>query len=59
MCGVYEARPNDCRGYVCWDQDDKTVYEFARFHQLPAAQLRKKEAEEAEKERQNARKRRS
>ena len=45
-CTVYEARPTNCRGYVCWDQDDKTVYEFARFMQMPAAALRKKEAEE-------------
>ncbi len=57
-CSVYSARPTNCRGYVCWDQDDKTVYEFARFNQIPIAELRKKEAEEAEKERQEARKRR-
>jgi Fe-S-cluster containining protein len=58
-CTVYSARPTNCRGYVCWDQDDKTVYEFARFNQLAIADLRKKEAEEAAKERQEARKRRS
>lgn len=30
-CTVYEARPTDCRGYVCWTQPDTTVYEFARM----------------------------
>ncbi|MEO8715469.1 MAG: YkgJ family cysteine cluster protein, partial [Acetobacteraceae bacterium] len=44
MCGVYEARPRDCRGYVCWDQHDDTVYEFARFFQTPPAELRRQEA---------------
>ena len=32
-CTVYEARPRDCRGYVCWNQEDTTVFEFARFFQ--------------------------
>jgi hypothetical protein len=45
-CTVYEARPTDCRGYVCWDQDDTTVYDYARFVQLPVAKLRKVEREE-------------
>lgn len=45
-CKVYEARPTDCRGYVCWDQDDTTVYDYARFVQLPVAKLRKVENEE-------------
>ena len=59
-CTVYEARPTNCRGYVCWDQDDKTVYEFARFMQMPAAKLRQKEADEAAAEKlKKARKRRS
>jgi Fe-S-cluster containining protein len=58
-CTVYEARPTNCRGYVCWDQDDKTVYEFARFHQMTTADLRKKEAEEARMEKEEARRRRS
>ncbi|MBV9247962.1 MAG: YkgJ family cysteine cluster protein [Acetobacteraceae bacterium] len=40
MCGVYEARPRDCRGYVCWNQDDETVYDFARFLQMPVDNLR-------------------
>lgn len=43
MCGVYEARPRDCRGYVCWDQHDDTVYRFARFFQTPPAELRRQE----------------
>jgi len=49
-CTVYEARPTNCRGYVCWDQDDKTVYEFARFTQWAIADLREKEAAEAKAE---------
>jgi len=49
-CTVYEARPTNCRGYVCWDQDDKTVYEFARFMQMPVAELRQKEDAEVEAE---------
>jgi Fe-S-cluster containining protein len=48
-CTVYEARPKDCRGYVCWDQDDETVYGFARFLQTPVVKLRKTEAKEDEK----------
>jgi len=39
-CTVYEARPRDCRGYVCWNQEDTTVFEFARFFQSPVAELR-------------------
>ena len=46
MCTVYEARPKDCRGYVCWNQQDRTVYEFARFFQTPPTQLRDEEREE-------------
>ncbi len=46
MCGVYEARPRDCRGYVCWDQHDDTVYQFARFFQKPPTELRDEEAAE-------------
>ena len=57
-CTVYEARPTNCRGYVCWDQDDKEVYEFARFMQMKPAELREKEAEEVEEEKKKARKRR-
>ena len=48
-CTVYTARPTDCRGYVCWDQDDKTVYEFARFAQLTTKKLREVEQAEAAK----------
>ena len=40
-CTVYEARPRDCRGYVCWNQEDTTVFEFARFFQSPVAKLRR------------------
>lgn len=40
LCGVYEARPNDCRGYVCWNQEDETVYDYAVFLQSPIAKLR-------------------
>jgi len=39
-CTVYEARPKNCRGYVCWDQDDTTVYDYAKFFQLEVGQLR-------------------
>lgn len=49
-CTVYAARPTPCRGYVCWDQDDKTVYEFARFAQLTTRKLREQEQAEAKKE---------
>lgn len=43
MCGVYDARPNDCRGYVCWNQDDETVYDYAVFLQEPIVKLRDRE----------------
>lgn len=49
LCGVYEARPKDCRGYVCWNQDDDTVFRFAQFYQSPVAKVRKDEAEERRK----------
>jgi Fe-S-cluster containining protein len=49
LCGVYEARPKDCRGYVCWDQDDDTVYRFAEFYQHSVARVRRDEAEERRK----------
>jgi Fe-S-cluster containining protein len=42
-CTVYEGRPKDCRGYVCWNQEDTTVYDFARFFQIPVAKLRKQD----------------
>ena len=29
LCTVYEARPADCRGYVCWNQEDETVYLYS------------------------------
>ena len=40
-CTVYAARPKDCREYVCWDQDDETVYGYASFVQYSTAKLRK------------------
>ena len=43
MCGVYEARPHDCRGYVCWNQPDETVYGYAVFLQTGVDRLRKQE----------------
>jgi Fe-S-cluster containining protein len=55
-CTVYEARPTNCRQYVCWDHDDKTVYEFARFAQLSIPALHKKESEEVAAENETARK---
>jgi Fe-S-cluster containining protein len=42
-CTVYEARPKDCREYVCWNQDDTAVYDFAKFLQLPIAKQQKSE----------------
>jgi len=45
-CTVYSARPRDCRGYVCWDQDDETVYDFARFFQVPVGKLRRQDSQE-------------
>jgi hypothetical protein len=42
-CTVYEARPKDCRGYVCWDQPDTTVHDFAKFLQIPIGKLRRTE----------------
>ena len=39
-CSVYEARPHDCRGYVCWNQPDETVYGYAVFLQTPVGKLR-------------------
>lgn len=47
-CTVYSARPRDCREYVCWDQHDSTVYDFARFFQLPIGKLKRLEKKEAE-----------
>ena len=43
MCGVYDARPHDCRGYVCWNQEDETVYDFAVFLQDKVPALRERE----------------
>jgi hypothetical protein len=57
-CTVYSARPRDCQEYVCWDQYDTTVYDFAYFYQKPIGTQRKAEAKlaaEKEVERQRAR----
>jgi uncharacterized protein len=43
LCTVYEARPHDCRGYVCWNQEDETVYGYAVFLQAGVARLRERE----------------
>jgi Fe-S-cluster containining protein len=43
LCSVYEARPADCRGYVCWNQDDDTVWDYAAFLQKDIAALREQE----------------
>ncbi len=42
-CTVYEARPQVCRGYVCWNQADETVYNFAAFLQNGVGGLRERE----------------
>jgi Fe-S-cluster containining protein len=49
-CTVYEARPKDCREYVCWDQDETTVYDFAKFVQMPVAKQQKLDDEAQERE---------
>lgn len=48
LCTVYEARPRDCRLYVCWNQQDDTVYRFAEFFQNSPQAVREQEAREAE-----------
>lgn len=48
-CSVYAARPKNCREYVCWDQHDDTVYDYARFFQMPVTKLRAAERREKEK----------
>jgi Fe-S-cluster containining protein len=55
-CTVYAARPTDCRQYICWDQHDSTVYDFAYFYQKAiaaqkAAEAKRHREEEAEKKR--------
>ena len=49
-CTVYRARPNDCRGYNCWDHADE-LYDYARFIQMPQGDLAKLEARETKAER--------
>jgi Fe-S-cluster containining protein len=48
-CTVYAGRPRDCRGYVCWNQEDTAVFEFARFFQRPVSKLRKRDMDEQAK----------
>jgi Fe-S-cluster containining protein len=43
LCSVYEARPHDCRGYVCWNQEDETVYRYAVYLQTAVGKLREME----------------
>jgi uncharacterized protein len=40
-CTVYDARPQVCRSYHCWEQDDLVVYKLAAFVQEPLAQVQK------------------
>jgi Fe-S-cluster containining protein len=55
-CTVYSARPTDCRQYVCWDQHDSTVYDFAYFYQKAIGTQKRAEAKKAaEEERERAR----
>ena len=61
-CTVYRARPNDCRGYNCWDHADE-LYDYARFIQMPVEDVRKLERRETaseleENEKERARRRR-
>ena len=58
-CTVYAARPNDCRGYVCWTQPDETVYEFARMTLEPINKVRKLEVLEREDLQKRAKRSRS
>ena len=48
-CTAYAGRPRDCRGYVCWNQEDTTVFEFARFFQTRVSTLRKLDTDEQAK----------
>ena len=45
-CTVYKARPKDCRQYNCWEHADNTVYNYARFLQMPLSKLKKIEERE-------------
>ena len=44
-CTVYESRPKDCRGYVCWNQEDTTVFDYARFFQLSIGEVRQQDVD--------------
>ncbi len=49
-CSVYQARPRDCREYVCWDQYDHTVYDFAYFYQKAITAQKRAEAQKRDEE---------
>jgi len=42
-CTVYEARPQVCRSYHCWEQKDEglVVYRLAAFVQKPLGRMKK------------------
>jgi Fe-S-cluster containining protein len=57
-CTVYSARPRDCQEYVCWDQHDDTVYNFANYYLKPiGSQQRTEEQERIAAEREKAERR--
>jgi hypothetical protein len=57
-CTVYSARPRDCQEYICWDQHDSTVYDFAYFYQKAiGAQRSAEKTRDAEKEAERKKKR--
>ena len=57
-CSVYSARPRDCQEYICWDQHDSTVYDFAKFYQHAIGKQQREEAKRmAEEAAERARKR--
>ena len=47
-CTVYEARPNRCRAYHCWEEtgDASVVYRLAAFVQRPLPAVRTETEEE-------------
>ncbi|HUK58685.1 MAG TPA: YkgJ family cysteine cluster protein [Stellaceae bacterium] len=49
-CSVYKARPRNCQEYVCWDQYDTTVYDFAYFYQKAIAAQRSAEKKKRDEE---------
>ncbi len=53
-CTVYEARPKDCRGYVCWEAADPTLHRIAQFLQTPIVAQQEIEATGRSRKRRNA-----